>query len=138
MWTTPRDGLIYEQWFKAAEKRFHLPTGLISRVAYQESRYKPDAKNPSGATGIMQMIPKWHPGVDVLDPVDSILAAAQYLAKLYNDFGTIECALAAYNWGPGNLAKVRAKFYRDWRDHMPQETQSYVRDILKDLEMQPG
>lgn len=115
----------------AAEAKSGIPFNLVVRVAWQESRFRPDAYNvASGATGIMQIVPRWHPNVDPLDPVASIYYGADYLASLHRQFGTWELALKAYNWGPGNV--------RRWLDsgrtsQQPLETRHYSAQILADL-----
>jgi soluble lytic murein transglycosylase-like protein len=125
LWQTPINGQQFENDFIAASQYHGLPAGLLSRVAYQESRYNPDAYNPSGASGIMQIIPKWHPGVDVWNPTEAIWYAAKYLRQLYNQFGSWTYALAAYNWGPGNLS-------RKGIDNAPLETRNYIAEITRD------
>lgn len=131
MWKTPASGTAFEPWFRAAEKRNNLPVGLLSRIAHQESRYNPIAKNPSGATGLMQIIPRWHPGVDATDPVDSILYAAIFLASLYKKFKSWDKAIAAYNWGAGNVHKAVTN-HVDWLATAPKETQLYVQGVMND------
>ncbi len=56
----------------------------------------------------------------------AIQGGIQYLAQMYAQFGDWSKALAAYNWGPGNVAT-----YGDsWADHAPTETVNYVSGIL--------
>jgi soluble lytic murein transglycosylase-like protein len=117
----------------AVEDANDLPRDLLARVAYQESHFRDDiisgAKvSSAGAVGIMQLIPKWHPSVDPLNPYDAISYAGQYLRQLFNQFGSWKLALAAYNWGPGNVAK-----YVNRPDQWPQETLHYVSEITKDV-----
>lgn len=56
-----------------------------------------------GAIGIAQIIPKWHPTVDPTDPIAALAYAVGLMAGHYRRFGTWRKALAAYNWGPGNV-----------------------------------
>lgn len=127
-WITPSKGQVYEAVFAAAEKAYSLPSGMLSRVAYQESRYNPNAKSPVGALGLMQFMPATAKdfGIDPLDPVASIWAAGKYLSQLYRQFGTWDKALAAYNWGQGNVS-------RKGLDKAPTETRNYFTSILADL-----
>lgn len=135
-WTIPDSGLKYKSIFDKVESDLNLPGNLLARVAYQESRFRDDiisgrVKSAKGARGIMQIIPKWHPGIDPLDIPEAITYAGEYLLKLYNQFGTWPHALAAYNWGPGNFKKwlnVGAP-----REAMPKETRDYVREISRDV-----
>lgn len=130
-WPYPR-GIEYKHVFEASEYEYNIPFGLLARQAWQESRFREDIitgkkVSPANAQGIMQIVPKWHPNVDPLDPVASIRYAAKYDAHLYRLFGTWELALAAYNWGPGNISK-----YKDARDKWPTETKKYASEILSD------
>lgn len=126
-WATPETGQQFEAAFLSAQERYDIPPGMLSRMALQESSYNPNAKNASGATGLMQIIPKWHPGVDANDPNQSIERAASYMRENYNRFGSWEKALAAYNWGPTALAKGGL-------EKAPEETQNYVSQIMADVE----
>lgn len=135
-WTIPAKGMPYVPFFQEAEYRYALPARLTARVADQESDFNPGAYNKgSGARGMMQIIPKWHPGVNVtdLDPRDDIIYAAKYLRENFNRFGSWAKALAAYNWGPGNLTKAIAKHGDNWMTFAPTETRNYVRDVTRDL-----
>lgn len=127
-WATPESGLKYEAWFNEAGAKYGLPVGLLSRVAYQESRYNPAAVSPAGAQGLMQFMPataeEW--GVHSFDAKSSIFGAAKYLRWLKDQVGTWELALAAYNFGIGNVKRGR-----EW----PLETVNYVRDISADVRL---
>lgn len=125
MWNTPTNGLKYEKLFNAASNQYALPPGLLSRVAYQESRYNPNAVSPAGAVGLMQIVPKWHPTAKPYDPIDSIFYAAKYLRQLYDQTGSWANALAAYNWGIGNLT-------REGLENAPRETRNYIAEITRD------
>jgi soluble lytic murein transglycosylase-like protein len=115
-----------------AEARYGIPADLVVRLAWQESRFNPEAYNAgSGASGIMQIVPRWHPAADPWEPVAAIDYGARYLAQLARQFGTWELALKAYNWGPGNVAA----WLRGGPDAPvePLETQNYSAQILADL-----
>lgn len=130
-WKTPEKGLKYEPEFKMAEMYYNIPKGLLSRMAYQESRYNPFAVSAAGAKGLMQFMPKtwaeWKTGdYDILDPKAQIAAAAKYMRWLYSRTNSWTLALAAYNWGIGNLEK---KGFQS----APKETRVYVAEISKDV-----
>ncbi len=130
----------YTSLFRETEALNRLPFGLLERVAKQESGFRPDVisgkvKSSAGAVGIMQIMPKQHPNVNPYNPRASIKYAGKYLHDLYKEFGTWEYALAAYNWGPGNLR-------RNLREHIlfpsyywPGETKRYTSEILSDVEV---
>lgn len=125
-WATPAPGMAFERYFKGAERMYNLPPGLLSRMAYQESRYNPDAKGASGEVGIMQITPRWHPNVNPNDPEESIYYAGFLMRKYYNEFRNWSAAIAAYNWGETN---VRNKGI----EQAPEITRGYIRDVMGDI-----
>ena len=132
-WRIPKNGLRFAHAFNLNEKRYNLPNNLLARMAYQESRFRNDiitgdVKSSAGAIGLMQIIPRWHPDAEPYDPIKSIEYAAQFIRRLYNKFGTWPKALAAYNWGEGNLQK-----WINGEKEMPTETKNYINDILNDV-----
>jgi hypothetical protein len=111
-----------------AAKRNGVPMDLFERQISQESGFSPKAYNAkSGATGIAQIIPRWHPGVDPTDPIASLDYAAKWMADLRRIYGSWRAALAAYNWGPANVAKWDGQ-----RETLPEETRHYLDVILGD------
>lgn len=116
-----------------AEIRNGIPAGLLVRIAYQESRFRPEIigcqKNSSaGAKGIMQIVPRWHPGVNPCDPAAAIPYAGRFLRQMYDQFHDWKLALMAYNWGSGNVSK-----YLKGQASPPFETQQYVAQITSDV-----
>lgn len=140
-WSYPKAAEPYLVEIFNAEKNNGLPHDLLGRLLYQESRFRPDiisgaTVSPAGAKGIAQIVPKWHPGVNPLDPVASIRYAAQFLASLKAQLGTWDKAVAAYNTGAGNVKNALAKTTTqggDWLSYLAQETRNYVNDIFGDL-----
>lgn len=111
------------------EERTKLPSGLLAAVARRESNFNPRAVNKkSGATGLFQFMPETAAslGIDPTDAKQSALGAGVYLAHLLRQFGSLPMALAAYNWGPGNLVKYGAQ-------KAPPETIEYVRNIMAEM-----
>jgi len=132
-WTPPETADQYLEEIAKAERTHGLPRDLLARLIYQESRFRQDiitgqVKSSAGAVGIAQIVPRWHPNVDPLNPVESIHYAARYLKQLRDQFGSYRLALAAYNWGPGNVKKYGTQF-----DKWPTETKNYVTQIMGDL-----
>lgn len=137
-WTPPAAAEPYLPEIMKAEYQHGMPQYLMARLLYQESRYRRDiitgeVKSGAGATGIAQIIPRWHPEAKPLDPVHSIHYAANYLAQLRNQFGDWETALAAYNWGPGNVRKAQRNHGDEWLATAPLETRNYVSQIWGDV-----
>ena len=123
----------YGEAFLKAEGQYGLPEGLLSTIGYNESRYNPNAVSPKGATGLMQLMPPTAKeyGVDARDPYASIDAAGKKMAgliKYYN--GDMAKAVAAYNYGEGNLNKAIRKAGDNWLSATPRETQAYVSNVL--------
>lgn len=93
--------------FRRLETSYAMPTGFLEAVADRESRFRHDiisgqTKGGDGEEGIMQLIPRYHLSsfAERTDPQVAIPYAANYLAKMFMEFGTWDEALAGYNWGP--------------------------------------
>jgi hypothetical protein len=130
-----RDGPLAAKWLPVLntyEIAAGIPYDLLARQCYEESHFNPEAINPkSCAIGLMQLLPADFPGAGK-DPVADIGKGGQYLKKLYGMFGNDwQLALAAYDWGPGNMRK--------WRQDqgtfatLPKETRDYVSKIISDV-----
>lgn len=112
-----------------AADRGGVPRDLFRKQIQQESGFDPDAYNASsGASGIAQIVPRFHPDVDPHDPLASLDYAAGWMASMHRQYGNYARALAAYNWGPGNVQNWNGR-----RDSLPAETQHYL-----DVIMGPG
>lgn len=101
---------------------------LFVRQIQQESGFNPNAHNArSGADGIAQIIERYHPEMRgrTQDPYASMDYAARWGASLYARYGTWAKALAAYNWGPGNVDSWDGR-----RSSLPAETRLYLDRIL--------
>ncbi|WP_067096768.1 transglycosylase SLT domain-containing protein [Marinomonas atlantica] len=137
-WALPASAAQYFSDIRYAEYLNGIPSGLLGRLLYQESRFRSDiisgaTKSSAGAVGIAQIVPRWHPDVDPTDPKASISYAGRYLAKLKKNFGSWETALAAYNWGWGNVTNAKQEYGSNWLSHAPTETQNYVSQIWGDI-----
>ena len=112
-----------------AASTYNVPAPLLTAVAYVESRYNPKAESSKGAKGLMQIMPVNYESLEISDPFDakqSANGAAMLLAKLKSRFGTWESALAAYNWGSGNV-KANPDF-----ENWPESTKRYVTMVLEE------
>ena len=104
-----------------------LPAPFFIRLLYQESRFRPAAISSAGALGLAQFMPETitDRGLDnPFDPLQAIPASARLLRDLYQRFGNLGLAAAAYNAGPRRIADWLANGGR-----LPQETQDYVKAI---------
>lgn len=132
-WQYPAAAAPYVPAIQAAEARHGIPDKMLGRLLYQESRFRADiitgrVSSPAGALGIAQFMPATaaEMGVDPLDPPAAIDAAGAYLRRLYNALGSWQLALAAYNWGIGNVQ-------RKGIERAPAETRAYYTEILRDV-----
>jgi len=137
-YAAPKQAEKYAALFKFIEEDRGLPPNLLLRLAQQESYFNPLATNPSGAQGMMQLIPKFHPGVDPFKPEEAIPYAGTFLKQQHVRFGSWRAALAAYNWGGGNVNKALREHGGDidamLRDvNVPVETRNYVAQITNDV-----
>ena len=135
LWHPPAQ---YAGQITATEQRYGIPRDVLARLLYQESRYREDiifgaVTSPAGALGIAQFMPATaaEMGIDPLDPGQAIDAAGRYLVTLFRRFGTWSQALAAYNWGQGNVAKKGLAL-------APVETTNYYTQILGDVNSANG
>jgi len=120
-----------------------VPQDLIY-LAVAESGFQPQALNArSGAGGMWQFMPTGSYGLarngwfdERFDPQKSSIAYAKYMKTLYNQFGDWYLAMAAYDWGPGNVqrAVMRTGYADFWelyrRNVLPGETKNYVPGII--------
>ena len=116
----------------AAALRYGVDPSLAVAQARAESNLNQAAMSPAGAIGVMQLMPAtaaWL-GVDPYNLAQNIDGGVRYLAMMLQQFGgDVKKALAAYNWGPGNLAKSLTKYGGDWISHLPAETAQYIARI---------
>lgn len=96
---------------ETSARRHALSPDLVAAIAWQESRFRPDARSGRGALGVMQLMPATAAelGVDPADLAANIDGGAAYLRRMLNRFdGDLEKAIAAYNAGPGAVARYGA------------------------------
>lgn len=121
-------------------QRRGLPTEL-ALLPFIESAFNPQAVSSARASGMWQFMPATGRHFDLRqnvfrddrrDVLASTRAALDYLSYLHGLFGDWHLALAAYNWGEGNVQRAikrnrqagRATDYASLR--MPAETRDYV------------
>jgi soluble lytic murein transglycosylase-like protein len=80
---------------------------LLAAVAKTESGFNPKARSSAGAMGLMQITTPTAKdlGIDPWNVRQAIDGAARMLARDTKRFGSTDLALAAYNAGPGAVAK---------------------------------
>jgi soluble lytic murein transglycosylase-like protein len=112
--------------------QFGLDCDTAIKQCQAESSMNQEAKSGCGARGLMQLMPDTAKelGVDPTRWQDNIHGGLKYMKRLKAQFGSIDKALAAYNWGPGHLSKLLSEHPGDWRAHLPLETQNYLTKII--------
>jgi len=110
-----------------------LAPELIRSVVRTESNFNPSAVSRVGAQGLMQLMPATAQDLkvtDSFDPQQNLLGGSRYLKQLLDKYeGDLDHALAAYNWGQGNVD-------RKGLGQMPQETRDYLVKVRQELTKQ--
>ncbi|WP_027795226.1 transglycosylase SLT domain-containing protein [Paraburkholderia acidipaludis] len=131
----------------------HMPTEL-ALLPFIESAYNPQALSVAKAAGMWQFVPDtgrtynlkqnmWQD--ERRDVLASTSAALDYLSRLHDMFGDWYLALAAYNWGEGNVQRAIARnqaagLPTDYESlRLPNETRNYVPKLqaVKNIVMNP-
>lgn len=96
-------------------------------LAKIESNFDVTIKSPQGAIGLYQLTPSTAKklGVNPYIVSENIEGGLKYYQMLYKKYGSVDLALAAYNAGPGNVAKYNG---------VPpfNSTKAFIRNIKKE------
>jgi len=154
-----REDLWWHAWPNAFADEVDLAVGrpgaaeraLVYAIMREESSFRPTVLSPSGAHGLMQIMPATGAKLSrdvgragfapeqLLEADVNVLLGAHYLGQLASDFpGRLSAAIASYNAGP---AAVREWIARDpsapddeWVEAIPyDETRGYVKRVLRSL-----
>ena len=143
--------------FRKYGERYSFDYLMVAALGYQESRLDQNARSHVGAIGIMQLMPETGRGLkvgDITKTEPNVHGGFKYLRQLYDmdkNAGAVDeqnrtlFAIAAYNCGPGRVAKLRAEAAEKGLDpnawfnnvelvaarRVGQETVVYVRNIYK-------
>jgi membrane-bound lytic murein transglycosylase D len=122
----------------------NMPTE-IALLPFVESAFVTNAKSSAKAVGLWQFMPATGKDFRLTqnvfrderrDVVQSTDAALDYLQRLYDQFGSWPLALAAYNWGAGNITKAQKRNLAaglpiDYESlTTPKETRNYVPKLM--------
>ncbi len=134
-------------------QRRGMPTELVL-LPFIESAFNPRARSHAAAAGMWQFMPGTGKDFELRqhlfrddrrNVLASTRAALDYLQQLYGMFNDWHLALAAYNWGQGNINKAiernrRAGLPTDYLSlNMPTETHEYVPKLqaVKNIVLRP-
>ncbi|MFG6462860.1 transglycosylase SLT domain-containing protein [Roseateles sp. DXS20W] len=161
-WYSARPDYVERMTTRGSRYLFHIleeveKRGMPAELAllpFVESAFVTHAVSSAKATGMWQFMPATGRDFDLKqnifrddrrDVLASTRAALDYLGRLYKQFGDWHLALAAYNWGQGNVSKAIARNQRlglptDYASlKMPDETRYYVPKLqaVKNIVLNP-
>ncbi|MEO8183466.1 MAG: transglycosylase SLT domain-containing protein, partial [Deltaproteobacteria bacterium] len=137
----------YNEATAAFEASYDLPSGLLHAVMRHESEFRPDARSPAGAIGLMQLMPATaqRAARELALPYDrdrleqpqyNLQLGAFYLGKLLDSFDQrVALALAGYNAGPHAVSRwldgIGNLDLDLWVARIPyRETRNYVQRVM--------
>ena len=158
--TTTSDWQRFEQtlqFFKVYGERYHFDYLMVAAQGFQESGLNQAAKSQVGAIGIMQLMPATGKELavgDIHQAEANVHGGIKYMRKLmdvyfddadFDETNRTLFAFAAYNAGPGRIARLRREAEakgldpNQWfnnveliaAERVGQETVGYVRNIYK-------
>ena len=161
-WYAQRPDYVQRMATRSQKYLYHIveeieQRGMPSELAllpFVESAFNPRALSVAKASGMWQFMPATGRDFDLKqnafrddrrDIMASTRAALDYLQRLYRMFGDWHLALAAYNWGEGNVGRAIARNEKaglptQYSDlNMPSETRLYVPNLqaIKNIIAQP-
>ena len=134
----PNEPHEYDALFQQAADTHGVSYGLLRKVGWVESRFKPTAQSPTGPRGVMQFTKATGQAYglqsdeDFSDPAKSIDAGARYLADLVKKYNGDELKAAlAYNQGEGRNGKPQLEAYDSGNfAGIGDEGRNYLRSLL--------
>jgi soluble lytic murein transglycosylase len=139
--------VVYGHHILQEAHKHQIDPAWILAITRQESAFVPHAKNPSGATGLMQLrhgtardiaakkkIP-YYSESQLLEPYTNIQLGSGYLRMMMDQYqNNAVLASAAYNAGPGRVKKwlPESDMAADlWIETIPfKETREYVKNVM--------
>jgi membrane-bound lytic murein transglycosylase MltF len=105
--------------FQKYGQKYGFDPIMLAAQGYQESMLDQDRRNPTGATGVMQIMPRTGAAMEVGDITEiepNIHAGAKYMDQImtryfpdaaFSEQDRTLFAFASYNAGPGTIVKMR-------------------------------
>lgn len=134
-----------------------LETPLLLGISRQESEFYADAVSPSGAIGVMQLLPGTAKEVarkndiryvsdKLYTPDYNMMLGGLYLGRMVEKFGgSYILGIASYNAGPGRIGQWISQYGKpdgsvegalDWIERIPlSETRNYVQHVLENVQV---
>lgn len=113
-----------------ASRKYGVDVGLIKAVIKAESNFNTHAVSHAGARGLMQLMPATARSLgvnDSFDPEQNVMAGTRFLKEMIQRYdGNVDAALAAYNWGPGNVDRRPDSLPRETRDYLARVKNLYA------------
>jgi membrane-bound lytic murein transglycosylase F len=105
----------WDEYFQASAESLQLDWRLVAALAYQESRFDPEAISSAGATGLMQVLPSvaGRAAGELLEPQINIQVGAHILRDIFDSYAYLDSldrlcfTLATYHAGVGHMADAR-------------------------------
>ena len=121
--TAPSPAGSLVDYARQAAQRAGIDPDMFVRQINQESSFRTNAVSGAGATGVAQIVPRFHPNVNPNNPTEALDYAANLMASHKRTYGRDDLALVAYNGGQGAV--------NAWQAGRPYgESQQYVSRIL--------
>jgi membrane-bound lytic murein transglycosylase D len=162
-WYASRPDYVQRMTERGARYLFHIVEEVERRrlpselalLPFVESAFNPQAMSSAKASGMWQFMPGTGRDFELAQNVfrddrrsvlDSTRAALDYLERLHARFGDWHLALAAYNWGEGNVQRAisrnqKKRLPTDYASlKMPSETRHYVPKLqaVKNIVQRPA
>jgi len=134
--------LIYEE---SLEHQYD-PELILAVIAAESSFYNWSRSN-MGAIGLMQIMPttgvslakahniNWMGNITLFDPYLNIKLGIKYLAMMHDEFGDLQLALTAYNYGPSRVREMLKRCDRLPKEYSRKVISNYQRFL--ELNLQP-
>lgn len=106
---TPISKMTVKEYIVKHSLDMGVDPALALSLAKLESGYDHTKRSPYGAIGVFQILPSTASslGYNAYHLNDNIKGGLAYYKMMYNKFGSMDLALAAYNAGPGNVSKYK-------------------------------